>query len=166
MSSFTEATKCWCNINEQHIERILCPVDLEELRLAIFRAYLDQIILFRTLTPTNLDAIRKSSVCAMELMMHLPPTESTLYAKHVIAIAKHMLNNNNNTEEALHYFKIALHCLQTLSKNIQSSSIKKSIRDDGATAIDTSDSKVDQIEVNALIIKTQLGLAFCFRELK
>ncbi len=151
---FNEAIRCWGIINEQHIERILPPVELDELRLMMFHTYLDKSKLLKELYPNKLDDIRLSLGGAMELVNFIPEVIFQ-YVQYVIDIAHHMAQYDC-ISEALHYFKISHHILQGHSINKQ----KQNVGDGNVAA------SISKADIDSLMSKTLLGLAYSYKELK
>eukprot|EP01041_Mallomonas_annulata_P002114 gene2114-4130_t len=120
-----QAVSMWTTLNNNSLEKSLSSMDLEELRLDIFHAYIDQSKLHRKLSsPTQkaIEAIRRSIYGALETLQMLPYELSKslklIFIKHVMETANELSYNGGDdaVEEAIQLFKIVLETIDLTSK--------------------------------------------------
>ncbi len=75
------------------MERIVSPVELEELRVAVFHAHIDLCALLVKNKNFLIKELRSASACAMEIVDFVPSLRLT-YAQHAIFVGYHLADLN------------------------------------------------------------------------
>lgn len=90
---YISATNIWSKqLNQSILSSSLAPIELQELKMSSFQAYLDiaiyltQDIIINSLNTNQKDKIKQSIMCALDLVQSLPSSNKLTFAESVMNI--------------------------------------------------------------------------------
>lgn len=167
--SFKKASECWGMLNSQALERILSSVDLEGLRFIMFNSFLDYSKILRN-TNGNEDELKKCIASALELTGYLPTMRLT-FIRHILEMGQELAIHKSSYHDAIHYLRISLTTLFLLHNNLNNNSLNDNNgNNDHNNNNNQLQEKHEQQEyennINVLLVKTYLSMAYAYQELR
>ena len=156
-----EATiQLYDTVNMEDFSRQLPPMELVDVKITIFQAYLDLANILTNSGTSDMERIRMSIAGAMEIVQQLPDTKKTQFCRDIILLGS-KLTVAGAVEDAIYHFHTVLNCLDVL----WNSASAPPVAGRAATMIDAP-SAADIEDLLQLKMRAQLSLAYCFKELK
>lgn len=150
------AIKLYNPVNMEDFSRHLPPLELVDMKNTIFQAYIDQANLL--VRNGDMEQIRKSIAGANEIVQSLPDVKKMQFARELIQLGSQLSSMVGAVQDAAYLLQTATNCLDLLWSTASAPPAAR-------VAIDNpSPASLD--ELLTLKIKAQLGLAYCFKEMK
>ena len=154
-----EATiQLYDTVNMEDFSRQLPPMELVDVKITIFQAYLDLASIITSSGTIGTERIRMSISGAMEIVQQLPDAKKTQFCRDVIILSS-KLTVAGAVDDAVHLLHTALNCLDVLWNSASAPPMA------GRGTIDVP-SAAGIEDLLQLKIRAQLSLAYCFKELK
>ena len=150
------AIKLYNPVNISDFSRQLPPLELIDMKITIFQAYIDQANLL--VRSGNMEQIRISIAGAMEIVQSLPDVKKMQFARELIQLGSHLSSLTGAVQDAAYLLQTAINCLELLWSTASGPPAAR-------VAIDNP-SPASLEELLPLKINAQLGLAYCFKEMK
>ena len=155
-----EATiQLYDTVNMEDFSRQLPPMELVDVKITIFQAYLDLANIVVSSDTGVLERVRLSISGAMEIVQQLPDAKKTQFCRDVIILGTKLIISHGAVEDAIYLLHTALNCVDVLWNSASAPSLA------GRGTIDVP-SAANIEHLLQLKIRAQLSLAYCFKELK
>ena len=146
----------WNRATSLSLHKALSPVELQDMKLAVFWANLEKAnLLFHH--GASSEEVKKAISGAAEIMVTLPPKAKLAFAEKVIVLGREMSQTSVMLEDTIHCFKLALNAVDSaLLPQIYSEDY----------AVDKESSAVNPSDVQKLRMNIQLSLTFLYMQAK
>jgi hypothetical protein len=151
----------WNRVVALSLHKTLSPIELQDMKLAAFYAYLEKAKLIWH-RGGSVPEIKKAISGAAELMQTLPPRAKLTFAERVIAITKDMAQSSKLLEETIHNFKLALNAVD--SALLPSTGCDMDAECGGGEGANTT--LTQAADARILRLHLQLSLAFLYMQAK
>ena len=173
---FSVTIRIWNKAVDLSIHRDLAPVDLQDVRIAVFWAHCEKAKLLHAYNFSQ-EEIRKDMLGALELVQTLPASLRYSFATRVMTLGTSIANEPGGVPESLKYFKVALNTLDSILMPVQSG-VKLRL-DTGASIVATASGEEDDADdgeellalrqspdVVLLRVNALLSLAYVYMDMK
>lgn len=157
------AVQLWANNNSEYtLERVLPPIEYQEVKIAVFQTYMDTALLSEQLGYDRSIA-RTTTSRAMEMVQSLPVVLKISFASQALLMGTN-LTTPQTMSDATHYFSLALAAIS--SALLQQSCGGRGEEDCGDGGDDSNAAYEHKQELLKLRTQAQLSLAYAFMETK
>lgn len=161
LNCLSRAISMWTTAASLHIQKDVSPVDLQDMKVAIFWANLERATLLQK-TDEPQQAVKKAITGAAEIVQTLPPRLKITFADRVYNLGRKITLVPTLAEEAVFYFKTAQNAVDAAMLPYSAPDLSDPDSTQRVEGLNVATST----EVKTLRLHIQLSLAYLYIQIK